>query len=337
VHRVQLEARSAQDVRGLGRRRYRDVAVDDARLVVERGSDPLRERERELRRPDAQTRLHRLERRAGELRVVAHLEELRRCEVVLHRVGRFGAGTRADDHAGHREATRASDRRVVELVDVARKIERHDTLTYGQRAERMHAQGAVGRGFTQRHDPRLSNRQLRRPALGVSEREAQLCKCVDRGWQRWRLAAHQREVHAHRHVPPQYFEGALRADGQRQRTFERALDLHLEQVGRALLQLHAREELGEEMKRQQLDQDVEPGVARDAEATGGRIQVRVGAELHRVRRQREVGVARQAGVVAGGQAQREPLDRREARGRREAVMESADGECEAARRGPACA
>ena len=47
------------------------------------------------------------------------------------------------------------------------EIQRHDALPHRQRAERMHAQHAVGRTFAQRDDARLARRQLRGPALGI--------------------------------------------------------------------------------------------------------------------------------------------------------------------------
>ena len=127
--------------------------------------------------------------------------------------------------------------------------------------------------------------------LASAERRAQLREGIHRERQRRRLTADERDVDADRNVPPEDLERALRAHRERQRAFERALDLDLEQVARALAQLHAGEELGEEVERQQLDQHVEAGLARHVEAVRCRVQVRARAELHGVRSQREVGFA----------------------------------------------
>ena len=67
----------------------------------------------------------------------------------------------------------------------------------------------------------------------------------------------------------------------------------------------------------------------DAEAGGAGVERRAGAELHRVGRDREVGLADQPRVVAGAQRDRDALERRAVGRRREARVEPADRQDEA--------
>ena len=174
------------------------------------------------------------------------------------------------------------------------------------------------------------------PIAAVAQGREQLLERVDARRQRWPLAADQRRVDADRNVPPQDLEGCLGAHRQRARAFERTLDLDLDDVARALADLHAGHELSQEVEGAQRDQHVEAGIAGDVEAHRPfGIQVRRGAELHAVGGQCEVGLAGQARVAAGGQVQRQAFERWKTRRRRERAVHAADGQREAARRGPA--
>src|SRR4029077_20045124 len=95
-------------------------------------------------------------------------------------------------------------------------------------------------------------------------------------------------VEADRNVPPQDFESGLSPGAQRPRPFQRAFHGNLEKITRAALELHGDVELSQEMKRIELDQDIEPDVALDAEAVRSRVEIRPRAELHRIRGNGEI-------------------------------------------------
>ena len=182
------------------------------------------------------------------------------------------------------------------------------------------------RELAQRDAVRAS--RLHAPARRVRERLLQLGKKIDRRRQRRLLAVDQRLVEAHREVAPEDRERRLAAHAQRPRPLELTLDRHREQVARTALQLHLGMEVGDEMQRRDLDQHVVADVALDAEAVGGGVELRARAELHGVGGDREVGLAGEPRIVARRERNRYARELGEIGRRREARVQSADGEHE---------
>ena len=172
---------------------------------------------------------------------------------------------RAQADAADAEAPRTGRRCMAEAGDI--HVQGHDGLLDRQRPERMeqHLAGRSGlaRSVTIGRWP-AGSWPIQLPGWpSASSNSGSTSTGSGRGGF---SPCDQGPVDADRHIPPQDFERRLGLDVQRPRAGQRAFDPHLEQVGRAALELQLGVELGQELERGELDQHVEADFALDAEA-----------------------------------------------------------------------